>query len=131
MTDGRVQAKGYLLWTGMCTTAMARSICSRMILQFCSYLCIATRKASTLGQEVNHHAAARVLCAFMKSFSPAGPEEVGVGKGVGFNINVGWEEEGAGNAEYLAAFHHLILPVAHSFRPDLVIISAGFDALCD
>ena len=35
---------------------------------------------------------------------------------------------GRGDADFGAAFHELFLPVARAFRPDLVIVSAGFDA---
>lgn len=33
-----------------------------------------------------------------------------------------------GDAEYLSAFHRVILPIAYEYEPELVIISAGFDA---
>ena len=33
-----------------------------------------------------------------------------------------------GDAEYLAAFDRVLLPIARDFRPDLVLVSAGFDA---
>lgn len=33
-----------------------------------------------------------------------------------------------GDAEYLAAFDAIIMPVARAFDPELVIVSAGFDA---
>ena len=33
-----------------------------------------------------------------------------------------------GDLEYLAAFEHLFLPIAREFKPDLVLVSAGFDA---
>lgn len=33
-----------------------------------------------------------------------------------------------GNSEYLAAFLNIILPIGYSFKPELVIVSAGFDA---
>ncbi len=33
-----------------------------------------------------------------------------------------------GDGDYLYAFQHLIMPIAHEFKPDFVIISAGFDA---
>ena len=32
------------------------------------------------------------------------------------------------DAEYLAAFRAVVLPIAHSFDPDMVLVSAGFDA---
>jgi histone deacetylase 6 len=56
------------------------------------------------------------------------PETVGEGAGRGYNMNIGWSHTGMGDAEYLAAFDELIMPVAQSFAPDLVLISAGFDA---
>lgn len=55
-------------------------------------------------------------------------QECGRGAGKGYTVNVGWPEGGVGDAEYLAAFRQLILPIARSFDPQFVIISAGFDA---
>jgi len=53
--------------------------------------------------------------------------EVGRGPGEGFTFNVPmpW---GMGDREYAAVFEHLLLPVADAYRPDLVLVSAGFDA---
>lgn len=33
-----------------------------------------------------------------------------------------------GDADYLHAFHHLVMPIAYEYSPDAVVISAGFDA---
>jgi len=57
-----------------------------------------------------------------------GIDKCGAGKGLGKNINIGWHEQGMGDGEYMAAFQKIIMPIAHEFNPDLVIISAGFDA---
>jgi acetoin utilization deacetylase AcuC-like enzyme len=57
-----------------------------------------------------------------------GPEQVGIGKGAGFNINIGWPHGGMGDAEYAAAWYSVLLPCATQFQPDLVLVSAGFDA---
>jgi acetoin utilization deacetylase AcuC-like enzyme len=54
--------------------------------------------------------------------------DVGEGDGVGFNVNVPWPERGGGDPDYLAAFDHVIGPIARDFDPCLVLISAGFDA---
>ena len=54
-------------------------------------------------------------------------EETGGGLGAGRTINVPWPA-GMGDAEHLAAFDRVLLPVAQSFRPDLVLVSCGFDA---
>ncbi|GLC33818.1 hypothetical protein PLESTM_000122800 [Pleodorina starrii] len=54
--------------------------------------------------------------------------ETGSGPGVGFTVNVPWNRSGVRDADMLAAFRHVIIPLATEFRPDLVIVSAGFDA---
>eukprot|EP01044_Picomonas_judraskeda_P012483 COSAG03_NODE_1789_length_3521_cov_2.148743_2_plen_640_part_00 len=57
-----------------------------------------------------------------------GPEQVGLGAGAGYNVNIGWPHEGMGDAEYAAAWYSVLLPIATQFQPDLVLVSAGFDA---
>ncbi|XP_055713370.1 histone deacetylase 4 isoform X5 [Phlebotomus papatasi] len=60
-----------------------------------------------------------------------GPTECGVGPGVGFNVNVAWSgglSPPLGDAEYLAAFRTVVMPIAREFAPDIVLVSAGFDA---
>ncbi|KAJ4990594.1 histone deacetylase [Stagonosporopsis vannaccii] len=52
----------------------------------------------------------------------------GEGDGIGKNVNIPWDEHGMGDAEYLYAFQEVVMPIASEFDPDLVIISAGFDA---
>ena len=37
-------------------------------------------------------------------------------------------EAGEGDDEYRTIFHKVLVPAAEQFKPDLVIISAGFDA---
>uniref|UniRef100_A0A1B6EJ36 Protein deacetylase HDAC6 n=1 Tax=Cuerna arida TaxID=1464854 RepID=A0A1B6EJ36_9HEMI len=53
---------------------------------------------------------------------------IGSGAGTGFNVNIPWNQKGMGNTEYVAAFHQLVLPIAYQFAPELVLVSAGFDA---
>lgn len=55
-------------------------------------------------------------------------DEVGVDQGEGFSVNVAWDGPGIGNGDYLCAFNQLIIPIAYEFNPDLIIVSAGFDA---
>ncbi|KAL2265365.1 hypothetical protein VTJ83DRAFT_6465 [Remersonia thermophila] len=57
-----------------------------------------------------------------------GLEHCGAGPGLGKNVNIGWHDQGMGDGEYMAAFQKIVMPIAHEFNPDLVIISAGFDA---
>lgn len=33
-----------------------------------------------------------------------------------------------GDADYLAAFRTIVMPIAREFSPDIVLVSAGFDA---
>lgn len=53
--------------------------------------------------------------------------ERGRGAGEGYTINVPMEA-GEGDDEYRAIFHKVLVPAAEQFKPELVIISAGFDA---
>nr|XP_023682593.1 histone deacetylase 7-like isoform X2 [Paramormyrops kingsleyae] len=60
-----------------------------------------------------------------------GPTEVGSGTGEGFNVNVAWTgglDPPMGDAEYLAAFRTVVMPIAREFSPDVVLVSSGFDA---
>uniref|UniRef100_A0A6Q2YGT7 Histone deacetylase n=1 Tax=Esox lucius TaxID=8010 RepID=A0A6Q2YGT7_ESOLU len=60
------------------------------------------------------------------------PDEVGSGPGVGFNVNMaftGGLEPSMGDAEYLAAFRSVVIPIANEFSPDVVLVSSGFDAV--
>ncbi|MCX6376922.1 MAG: histone deacetylase [Armatimonadetes bacterium] len=53
--------------------------------------------------------------------------ESGEGPGKGFTINVPMSA-GSGDAEYLKAFSEILTPAAEEFKPEFVLISAGFDA---
>ena len=53
--------------------------------------------------------------------------EVGVGEGAGYTVNCPLPP-GQSDADYGAVFHDLFLPVADAFRPEIIIVSAGFDA---
>ena len=53
--------------------------------------------------------------------------ERGKRAGEGFTINVPMEA-GEGDDEYRAIFHKALVPAADDFKPEFVIISAGFDA---
>jgi acetoin utilization deacetylase AcuC-like enzyme len=53
--------------------------------------------------------------------------ERGIAQGLGSSLNVPLPA-GAGDGDYLTAFNEVLVPAAESFRPDLVLVSAGFDA---
>jgi acetoin utilization deacetylase AcuC-like enzyme len=54
-------------------------------------------------------------------------EEIGDGLGEGYTINVPLPES-AGDIAFEKAFREILVPAADHFEPDLVLISAGFDA---
>uniref|UniRef100_A0A4W6EI16 Histone deacetylase 6 n=1 Tax=Lates calcarifer TaxID=8187 RepID=A0A4W6EI16_LATCA len=65
---------------------------------------------------------------FFPSSEDAAADRVGVGRGAGCNVNVAWSGGRMGDSDYLAAFHHIVMPIATEFNPGLVLVSAGFDA---
>jgi acetoin utilization deacetylase AcuC-like enzyme len=52
--------------------------------------------------------------------------EVGRGEGEGYTINVPLST-GYGDGEYIAIFEELLKPVALEFKPEIILVSAGFD----
>jgi histone deacetylase 6 len=65
---------------------------------------------------------------FFPTNSPRHYTYDGYGCGKGYNINIPFNRDKMGDTEYLAAFHNIILPAAYSYGPQIVIVSAGFDA---
>ncbi|NWW54133.1 HDA10 deacetylase, partial [Pedionomus torquatus] len=65
---------------------------------------------------------------FWPSLKESDYDAVGLGKGKGFNINLPWNKVGMGNSDYLAAFFHVLLPMAFEFDPELVLVSSGYDS---
>jgi acetoin utilization deacetylase AcuC-like enzyme len=53
--------------------------------------------------------------------------EVGEGDGRGFTVNVPLRG-GMGDGEIVPAFRRVLVPVADEYEPELVLVSAGFDA---
>jgi acetoin utilization deacetylase AcuC-like enzyme len=65
---------------------------------------------------------------FFPFLKNGGATTVGVGEGAGFNVNVGWSRKGMGDDEYEAVWTKVLMPMAREYQPDLVLVSAGFDA---
>lgn len=55
---------------------------------------------------------------------------VGTGDGGGYNMNIPMNA-GDSDTEYLAAFDTSIIPALHAYKPQFILISAGFDAHAD
>jgi acetoin utilization deacetylase AcuC-like enzyme len=54
-------------------------------------------------------------------------DETGEGAGAGYTVNVPLAA-GGGDAVYASAFERIVLPILESYAPELVLVSAGFDA---
>lgn len=54
-------------------------------------------------------------------------DEIGRGEGRGFTVNVPLEV-GAVDDDYRVVFERVVVPVLHQFKPELLLVSAGFDA---
>ena len=70
------------------------------------------------------------VCTCRGSFYPGtgGVDEVGTGRGLGHTVNIPWEARDMSNGDYLSAFSHVLIPIAYEYNPDIIIVSAGFDA---
>ena len=54
-------------------------------------------------------------------------QENGSGAGEGYTINLP-VPPGADHADFLSLVEHVVAPIAREYRPDLLLVSAGFDA---
>ncbi len=59
-----------------------------------------------------------------------GMREIGYGPGEGYTVNIPLSA-GAGDEEYMAVFHNIITPILRAFKPEMILVSAGFDAHCN
>ena len=55
------------------------------------------------------------------------PKRKGNGKGLGFNINVHLPCK-TKDEQIIKVFDQILVPKAHKFKPDFILISAGFDS---
>jgi acetoin utilization deacetylase AcuC-like enzyme len=83
------------------------------------------------GTNAAFHESREVLFASIHQypFYPGtGPlSDSGSGEGEGFSINLP-VPGGTGEATFLSLVEHVVVPAARSYRPDLILISAGYDA---
>lgn len=74
---------------------------------------------------------ARVLFASLHQWplypGTGAPGDIGRGAGEGTTVNLALPP-GSGRSEYLYAFREVVLPVVEEHRPDVILVSAGFDA---
>jgi acetoin utilization deacetylase AcuC-like enzyme len=57
-------------------------------------------------------------------------EEIGTDAGTGYTVNVpmGYDMN---DDDYVFAFKEVLVPIAHLYKPDIVLVSAGFDIYCN
>src|SRR5206468_1023558 len=53
--------------------------------------------------------------------------DVGSGRGKGYTVNLP-VPPGSGEPEYRSLVDHVVVPLARAFQPQLLLISAGYDA---
>ncbi|MBJ7469968.1 MAG: histone deacetylase [Solirubrobacteraceae bacterium] len=56
--------------------------------------------------------------------------EVGTAEGAGFTVNLP-VPAGSGDAAFVSLVEHTLVPLAHVYEPQLILISAGYDAHAD
>jgi acetoin utilization deacetylase AcuC-like enzyme len=85
------------------------------------------------GNSTNHvfHASRQVLYVSIHQ-SPLFPwtghaSDVGQGDGTGFTVNLP-VPGGSGDQVWVSLIEHVVVPLAYAFEPQLVLISAGYDA---
>ena len=80
------------------------------------------------------HAEPRVLfCSIHQSplYPGTGPaSDTGSGDGRGFTVNLP-VAPGSGDREFRSLIDHVVLPLARTYAPQLLLVSAGFDAHVD
>ncbi len=57
-------------------------------------------------------------------------EEVGEGEGSGYTVNVPMSP-GMGDEDYVYIFKDILLPISEMYKPEMVLVSAGFDTYYD
>lgn len=53
---------------------------------------------------------------------------IGKGAGTGYNCNLCWSDSKVGNDDLYAVFDYIVMPLIQDFKPEIILISAGFDA---
>lgn len=73
---------------------------------------------------ISFHESPKTLFPFRTGFE----DEIGRGRGKGYTINVPLPEN-TSDEEFLWAFERILFPLAHAFRPDVVVAVLGADVL--
>ncbi len=80
-----------------------------------------------------HERADVLFCSIHQSplYPGTGPaSDVGHGEGEGYTVNMP-VPPGSGDAVFCSHLEHVVAPLARSYEPDLLLVSAGYDAHAD
>lgn len=73
-----------------------------------------------------------LICRYEEKFYPFAPVgsvmDIGEGSGAGFNLNFCWPHNKIRDIDYLTVWEHILVPLVEEFKPEIILISAGFDA---
>lgn len=68
---------------------------------------------------------------FFPNSEDANYNKVGQGKGRGYNVNIPWNGGKMGDPEYMAAFHHLVMPIAREVKyADFYLMTKAYVVWC-
>jgi acetoin utilization deacetylase AcuC-like enzyme len=83
--------------------------------------------------DIFHERSDVLFCSIHQSplYPGTGPaSDVGSGRGEGYTVNMP-VPGGSGDAVFLSHLEHVVRPLARAYQPDLVLVSAGYDAHVD
>jgi acetoin utilization deacetylase AcuC-like enzyme len=83
------------------------------------------KKYSTLTRVCSIYPSIRILTPFTPARASLGRSEEGEGEGYTVNVPM---PPGSGDAEYAAALQEIFEPLCAQYKPEMVIVSMGFDA---
>ncbi|KAK2115524.1 Histone deacetylase 6 [Saguinus oedipus] len=111
MLNRNTTSGGSLWWIGMCTTVKEHSSPSN--------------RTRVLYFFIHRYEQGR----FWPHLKASNWSTTGFGHSQGYTINMLWNQVGMRDADYIAAFLHVLLLVILEFQPQLVLVAAGFDTL--
>eukprot|EP01079_Euglenida_sp_SAG-EU17-18_P002251 gene2251-3123_t len=62
------------------------------------------------------------------TFTKGVAEQLGFRQGLGHTVNVAWQNSDTGDPEFKLCFDKVLVPLMSAYAPDLILVSAGFDA---
>ena len=121
------RAMGFCLFANVAIAARHALIASAPSGCWCSTGTCTTATAPTRSSTSHARCSSRASTSTRSGPAPVRCRDVGAGAGEGYSLNLP-VPAGGGEDEYCGLVEHVVLPAARGFDPDLVLVSAGFDA---